>query len=112
MSLIQELHEKNELLHQAINSLAQRGKAWTKARYNYRVAIYQKMTQERANGVPTTLIKDMCKGDPDIAALEMERDNAEILYKATSERINEYKIQIRLLDNQISREWEQAGNRR
>ena len=38
----------------------------------------------------------------------MERDIAQTLYDSSKEAINSYKLQIRIVQEQIQREWNQA----
>ena len=45
---------------------------------------------------------------PDIAELCMQRDIAEVVYKASMEAINVYKLEVNLLREQIDREWNRA----
>ena len=45
------------------------------------------------------------KGEEEIARLRLERDIAESLYESAQEAINVQKLKIRVLENQLSREW-------
>ena len=65
----------------------------------------KKMVQEREKGTPVTIISDICKGDTEIARLRFERDCSEVVYKSAMEAIQSIKLQIRILDAQIEREW-------
>lgn len=104
-NLIQEIGAKSALLDAAIKQLGIRGRAYAQAEHDYRVAMRKKVLQERANGTPVTIISDLCRGDPDVAKLRMERDIALTVYESAQEAINGYKLQIRILDSQIEREW-------
>lgn len=44
------------------------------------------------------------------SALRFERDCAEVFYKSAQEAVNSMKLQLRLLDNQLEREWGGAKN--
>lgn len=59
----------------------------------------------RAEGMAVTHLLDIAKGESEIAKLRMERDIAESLYKSCQEAINGYKVQIRILEGQLQREW-------
>ena len=72
---------------------------------DYRVAILR----ERASGTPVSIIGDVCRGKKPIADMKMARDSAEALYKAQQESINVKKLQLRIIEAQIEREWGQAG---
>lgn len=103
--LINAVGEKTALLDAAIRQLGKRGQAYAEAESNYRMALSKAILQERANGTPVTIISDVCKGKSDIAKLRFQRDCAEVVYKSAMEAINSYKLQIRIMDAQIEREW-------
>ena len=103
--LIQEIGAKSSLLDAAVKQLGVRGKAYAQAERDYKVALAKKIMQEREKGTPVTIISDICKGDNEIARLRFERDCAEVVYKSAMEAIQSIKLQIRILDAQIEREW-------
>lgn len=103
--LIQEVGAKSALLDTAIRQLGIRGRAYAQAERDYRLAMRKKILEERANGTPVTIISDLCRGDPDVAKLRFERDTALTVYESAKEAIQTYKLQIRILDAQIEREW-------
>ena len=103
--VINAVGEKTALLDAAIRQLGKRGQAYAEAESNYRMALSKAILEERANGTPVTIISDICKGKSDIAKLRFQRDCAEVVYKSAMEAINSYKLQIRIMDAQIEREW-------
>ena len=103
--LIQEIGARSSLLDAAIKQLGIRGKAYAQAEHDYRVAMRKKILEERAKGTPVTIISDLCRGDSEVAKLRLERDIALTVYESAQEAINGYKLQIRILDSQIEREW-------
>jgi len=105
MELILELKSKVELLDKALGQLGKRGREYAEAEQKYRIALSQKILLERDKGTPVTIISDICRGTEDIAKLKLERDIAKQVYKAALEACNVYKIQIRVLENTIEREW-------
>lgn len=107
--LIAEIGHRSKLLDAAIRELGTRGRAYAQAEHDYRVALSKKVLTERDKGTPVTIISDVCRGDREIAKLRFERDVAETVYDAAKEAINGYKLQIRILDAQIEREWGHAG---
>lgn len=109
LDLMNELGAKSALLDKAIFQLGKRGEAYAKAERDYRVALRQKILEERDKGTPVTIISDICRGTPEIARLRFEKDVAEVSYDAAREAINGYKLQIRILDAQIEREWGRSG---
>lgn len=73
--------------------------------YKYRTALSKKLVQLRAEGQAVTHLADIARGMEDIAELRFNRDIAEGLVKSAEEGINFYKLKIRELEAQHSREW-------
>lgn len=73
--------------------------------YKYRTALSKKLVQLRAEGQAVTHLADIARGMEDIAKLRFDRDIAEGLVKSAEEGINFYKLKIRELEAQHSREW-------
>lgn len=109
MDLVNELSALIESLNLGIETLKKRGKALANAETNYRVALASKLLELRANGHPITILNDIARGSHDVAKLRLERDIAESLYQVNLEFINSIKLQCRLLENQIQREWGKNG---
>ena len=103
--LYQELQGRVAMLDKALGVLGNRGRAAAQADHDYRVALNQKILTERDKGTPGTIMSDVCRGDQEIAKLRLERDIADVVYKSAIEAINCYKLQIKVLENQIDREW-------
>ena len=107
--LINEIGQKSRMLDKAIKELGIRGRAFAQAEHDYRVELSKKVLLERDKGVPVTIISDVCRGDAHIAKLRFERDVAEVVYRSALEAINGYKLQIKILDAQVEREWSHAS---
>lgn len=103
--LMTELMTKASQLELALRQLRIRGRDYAEKERNYRMALSQKMLLERDNGLPVTILSDVCRGDRKIAGLKFQRDLSEITYKSALEAINVYKLQIKTLENQIDREY-------
>lgn len=108
LQLYGELDHKMRLLDVAVKELRARGTAFAQAEHDYRVAKAKAILDEREKGTPATLTADIVKGRSDIAKLCFERDCAEVVYKSAQEAINSLKLQLRLIEAQVSREWGQA----
>ena len=54
------------------------------------------------------LIDKTCYGIPSVAEARFKRDVAEAVYKANQEAIQSIKLQMRLIEAQIEREWGNA----
>ena len=60
--------------------------------------------------MPVTLINQVIYGYEDIAKLRFERDTAQVKYNANLEYIQTIKLMIRILENQLSREYGNTKN--
>ncbi|SCH19866.1 Uncharacterised protein [uncultured Clostridium sp.] len=107
-NLMDELWQKFKMLDAAIKELRSRGSAYAQAEQDYRVELAKCILLEREKGTPVTIISDVCRGDRTIAGLKFNRDVADVVYKSALEAVNVYKLQIRILDEQIEREWGHA----
>lgn len=105
MELWEELEVKNKQLDQALKTLRQNGIALAEAERNYKEAVSKEVLRLRDEGIAVTLINQVIYGMPTISTLRFERDCADVLYNANQEAINVKKLQIRLIEAQISREW-------
>lgn len=103
--LLMELQSKVALLNESLKQIRYRGRNYAQAEQHYRTALSKKILEQRAEGIPVTVISDICRGSAEVAQLRFERDCAEAVYKAALEAINVYKLQIRLLEGQIDREY-------
>ncbi len=103
--LIVELMELNANLSEEIDMLEVYGSELAEKEYKYQVLNAQKALIMKDKGVTATFISTFIKGEVDVAQARKERDIAEVRYKACQEKINAIKTQIRVVDNQASREW-------
>lgn len=109
-SLMIELNKKYQLLEDALNSLKKRGVEYAQTERDYRKALAQFYLIALNKGTPVTAIRDLSRGENNIADLKFNRDVADSKYKSALEAINVYKIAVRILQNQIDREWNRSGN--
>jgi hypothetical protein len=52
-----------------------------------------------------TLINQIVYGIPEVAKKRCNRDIAQTMYTVAQENINSIKLQIRILESQVNREW-------
>ena len=109
MDLLNELNNLQKQLEYSIKQLRTNGIAYAEAERNYKIAVNKKALELRSNDTPVTLIQTVIYGYEDIATLRFQRDSAEVIYNANQEAIQSIKLRMRLLDNQISREWSKNG---
>jgi hypothetical protein len=108
MELWNEIEDKTKLLDKAIKDLAKNGYDLAEKERNYKIAINKKALELRANDTPVTLINQVIYGYEDIAKLRFDRDTADVKYNANQEYINTIKLQIRILESQLNREYGRA----
>lgn len=75
----------------------------------YRKRLRVAILEERDKGTPVTIISDVCRGRDDIAELKRLRDCSEAIYKASQEAVNVLKLRIRVVNEEINREWNSGG---
>lgn len=110
MELWQEITEKQKMLDKAICELAQNGYKLAECERDYKIAVNKKALELRSQDVPVTLINQVIYGYEDIARLRFERDTAQVKYNANLEYIQTIKLMIRILENQLSREYGNTKN--
>ena len=105
IELWQEIQEKQKMLDKAICELAQNGYKLAECERDYKIAVNKKALELRSQDVPVTLINQVIYGYEEIAKLRFERDTAQVKYNANLEYINVLKIQVKLMSNQLDKEW-------
>lgn len=110
MDLNIELEQKRKQLELSIKSLRQNGTSYAEAEKNYKILLRQECLKLRDEGMAIGMIDKTCYGIPSVAEARYRRDIAEAIYRANQEAINSIKLEIRIIENQISREYGNAGN--
>lgn len=110
MDLLNELERLRHQLNASISRLKDNGVELAKAEREYKIELSKKVLQYRQEGTAVTLIDLIIYGDKSVAELRFKRDVADTVYKTNLEHINSTKLQIRILENQISREWDNSKN--
>ena len=105
MDLVQQMNKLMALLNKALEELSRRGKIYADDYKNYRVAVAKKLLQLKAEGMPVTIAYDIARGDEEVAELKRQEIISESLYKSCQEAINSYKLQIKILQEQINKEY-------
>ena len=103
--LIQQQFELAEQCNYLIKEYAKAGDALADAEYRYNVQKAKTAFILKERGDSATLIMNVLKGVPEVAKLRLRRDLAKSKYDAVRENINFTKLQMRMNDSQISREW-------
>lgn len=104
-NLYSELQNKVNQLDISIKQLRISGTDYAKAEMDYKILLRKECLKLRDEGMAIGMIDKTCYGIPSVAESRFKRDVAESVYKANLEAINSIKLQLRLIENQIGREW-------
>lgn len=106
MDLYNELQIKIQELNKSIKSLRHTGTEYAEAERAYKVCLRQYALKCRSEqDMPVTLIQQTVYGIPEVAEKRFTRDVSEAAYKANQEAINSIKLQIRIIESQLQREY-------
>lgn len=105
LDLYEELQAKTRQLETSIKSLRVSGTEYAEAERQYKILLRSECLKLRDNGVAIGMIDKICYGIQTVADARFKRDVAETVYKANLEAINALKLQMRLIEAQINREW-------
>lgn len=103
--LYQELQSKTKQLDVSIKALRKSGTDYAEKERAYKVLLRTECLKLRDEGMAVGMIDKTCYGIPSVAEARFQRDVAEVVYKANLEAINSIKLQMRLIESQIQREW-------
>lgn len=106
LKAINEMNELQSRLNKAIEQMRAWGVEHAGKDRDYKVALMEEIMRLRAEEFPATLINQIAYGK--VADVRFERNKAEVMYKSSIENVNAIKLQMRILDNQIAREWGRA----
>lgn len=106
MDLYNELMEKIDQLNKSIEETKQKGLEYNQAEYEYKVKLrIEALKLKNDENMAITLINQIIYGVPEVAILRRKRDEAETLYNVAKDKVNVLKLQIRILDAQLQREY-------
>lgn len=105
MDLFNELQTKQSQLNVSVKKLRETGSNYAKAERDYKILLRQEVLKLRDEGQAIGVISLICYGIPSVAKARFERDVAETIYRANQEAINTLKLEIRLIESQLQREW-------
>ena len=105
MDLMLELQNKINQLEVSLKEIRNSGTKYATAERDYKILLRQECLKLRDEGMAIGMIDKTCYGIPNVAEARFKRDVAETVYKANLEAINSIKLQLRLIENQIQREY-------
>lgn len=109
MDLTNELNNLISKLDVSVKSLRKTGSEYAKAYTDYRVALAKELLILKEEGYAITLAGDIARGKPEIAKLKFKEISTEAIYKANQEAINSTKLQIKIIQEQLNKEFGASG---
>lgn len=107
--LWEEIQQKTRQLDYSVKELRKSGTAYAEAERVYKIKLRETALRLRSQDMAVGMISMTVYGVPEVAELRFKRDCCEAVYKANVEAINAIKLEIRIINEQLSREWGQAG---
>lgn len=105
MDLLQELNSLIKQLDISVKQLRKSGSDYAKAYTDYRIALAKELLILKNEGYAITLAGDIARGKSEIAHLKFEEISKEAIYKANQESINALKLEIKIIQEQINKEY-------
>ena len=105
MDLFNELQAKIKQLEISVKELRTSGTNYAKEERDYKILLRQECLKLRDEGMAIGMIDKTCYGIPSVAEARFQRDVAQTIYQANQEAINSLKLQMRLIEGQLQREW-------
>lgn len=105
VELYAALEDTSNMLDITLENEWEAGIALAAAEEKYQVAVTQEALKQKDAGNNATFINSFIRGVDEIARLRKERDIAEVKYKTFQDKANALKLQLRIINEQISREW-------
>ena len=106
--LFTERDHLSKELSGSINMMADYGQRYAKAEADYKVELAKTALKLKDDGMKATMIGIVIHGTGNVPKLRMDRDIAEVMYRTSQEKIQSLKLQLRIVEAQIEREWSQA----
>ena len=103
--LYNKLQRKQEELDLCIKKLRPNGDAFAEAERDYYTKKASESLKLQESGMAVSMIALIIKGIKSVADARFKMQIAETIYKANQEAINAIKLEMKLIEAQISREW-------
>lgn len=105
IDLLNELNEKNQELQVSLKQLRKTGTKYAEAERDYKILLRQEVLKLRDEGQAIGVISLTCYGIPKVAEARFKRDVARTIYEANKEAIQTIKLQMKIIQNQLEKEW-------
>lgn len=104
-----QIQMKTTELTVARKKMAECGEAKAKSEKKYQMIKSAEVFKLRDQGMPVGIIDMTIRGIPEVAEARFQRDIDLGAYEAAKENVLIIKLELRLLDSQLSREWSSGG---
>lgn len=108
LKAIQQLNDLQLNLNDTISLMSIQGKDLSEAEMKYKIALREEALLMKDQGESATFINLTIHGVERVAKLRQERDFAQSRYEVSKEKIMSLKLNIRVLEGIIEREWGKA----
>lgn len=108
MDLYEQIQQKMRELDYSVKQLRHTGTAFAQAERDYKVLLRQEVLKLRDAGTAVGVIDKIAYGIPAVAEARFKRDCTEAIYEANKEHLNVTKLMIRILEEELEREWGNA----
>ena len=105
MELWEQIEQKIKELDVSVKSLRKTGTEFAEAERDYKQKLREEALKLKSEGMAVTLLDKVIYGVPEVANLRFKRDVCEAVYQANQESINVLKLNIRILEGQLNRDW-------
>ena len=100
-----QMKQLNDYLTSALGEYKKRGQDYATAYKKYRILLSQELLKLKAEGMPVTIAYDIARGSEQVANAKEQEIITECLYKSCQEAINTYKLQIKILQENINKDY-------
>lgn len=104
-----EIQSKTRQLDYSVRELRKSGTAFANAEKEYKIKLREWCLKLRSQDMPVGLIDKTCYGIPEVAELRFKRDCCEAVYRANLEAIQAIKLEVRIINEQLTRELGRPG---
>jgi DNA replication protein DnaD len=103
--LYDEMRQKRRELNTCIKMLRKTGTELAEAERDYKIKLREWVLRLRSQEMAVGLIQLTVYGIPEVAELRFKRDIAQTVYDANKDAVNATKLEMRIIEAQIGREW-------
>ena len=106
MDLLEKLNKLIDDLDKSVKSLRSTGQAYSQADKDYKMKLSETLLRLEAEGRPVSNLLYIARGLDEVAEAKYQQIAKEAIYKANYESIQSLRLQIRVLNEIINKEYE------